>query len=117
MQTMEKNVGLILPEFQKFLISRGLAAENSVPYFALWVKRFQDFCANSSRDAGDGLKDFLVYPCCFQNPGLQAGDESKICWIPCLPAGRDLNTDFSKDASKSGFTSQTRRMRGENEQK
>jgi len=57
----EKDIGLILPEFQSFIISRGLAAENKAPFFALWVKRFQAFCANSSRDAGDGLNDFLVY--------------------------------------------------------
>ncbi|MFH1776610.1 MAG: integron integrase [Candidatus Omnitrophota bacterium] len=63
MQTVEKEVGLslVLPEFQKFIVSRGLAAENKAPYFALWVKRFQAFCANSSRETGDGLNDFLVY--------------------------------------------------------
>ncbi|MFH1062106.1 MAG: integron integrase [Candidatus Omnitrophota bacterium] len=58
---MEKDISLMLPEFQSFIVSRGLAAENKAPFFALWVKRFQAFCANGSRDAGDGLNDFLVY--------------------------------------------------------
>jgi hypothetical protein len=30
----------ILPEFQRFLRDRRLAAEKNIPYHALWVSRF-----------------------------------------------------------------------------
>jgi len=52
---------IILPDFQKFLISGGFAAENNAPYCALWVSKFLKF-SNSKEIVPNenGLKYFLA---------------------------------------------------------
>ena len=42
----------LLPEFQEFLRDRKLAPERSIPYYALWVKKFLTFI-NTKGPGGD----------------------------------------------------------------
>ncbi len=39
----------VLPEFQDFLLSRGLVPEKKVVYYTRWVSKFLDF-SNNNRD-------------------------------------------------------------------
>jgi len=52
---------IILPDFQKFIISSGFAAENNAPYCALWVSKFLKFSNSKEMVPNENrLKDFLA---------------------------------------------------------
>ncbi|PIQ88297.1 MAG: integrase [Candidatus Omnitrophica bacterium CG11_big_fil_rev_8_21_14_0_20_42_13] len=54
--------GGVLPEFQEFLLSRKLAPEKSVSYYARWVSKFLDFSNNNSNEKQDlAAKKFITY--------------------------------------------------------
>ena len=55
-------MGKTLPEFQNFLLSRKLAPENNVPFYAYWVSKFLAFSNNNENLTHDlRVEKFLNY--------------------------------------------------------
>ena len=76
---MESN---ILPDFQKFLISHGLVAENNAPYYAFWVSRFLKFSNDKSIiPQEDKIKDFLAELCLENTEDWQSRQAEKAVRI------------------------------------
>lgn len=75
----------ILPDFQEFLISRGLADKKHAPFYARWVSRFITF-SNRNRDADftENKREFLE-------------------WISRSPGTADWQKEQAKTALKLYF--------------
>jgi len=73
----------ILPDFQRFLVSRGLADQKHAPFYARWVSRFIGF-SNQHEHAGleESKRKFLDNLACSSNitdwQKDQAADALKI---------------------------------------
>jgi len=53
MEKSEKDINVLLPEFQEFLLKRSLAPEKNIPFLAYWASRFLTFCRKRDISAED----------------------------------------------------------------